>query len=86
MDVLATVFGGWAGNIQAQLNKRTDIMNYSINISLNGRFYFEINRLSDSATENINEFVGKLRDDYPLNGGYQITVSEVIRGSKPINI
>lgn len=61
-------------------------MNYSINISLNGRFYFEINRLSDSATANINEFVGKLRDSYPVKDGFKVTVSEVISGRKNTNI
>lgn len=61
-------------------------MNYSINISLKGRFYFEINRLSDEATSNINEFVGKLRDNYPVEYGYKVTVSEVISGRKNTNI
>lgn len=61
-------------------------MNYSINISLNGRFYFEINRLSDKATSNINEFAGKLRDTYPVKDGFKVDVSEVKSSRKPTNI
>lgn len=61
-------------------------MNYSINISLNGQFYFEINRLSDKNTTKINEFVGKLRDNYPVKDGFKVDVSEVIRSRKPTNI
>jgi hypothetical protein len=51
-------------------------MNYRINVSLNGRFYFEINRLSDEATANINQFVGRLRDDYKESHGFKVTVRQ----------
>lgn len=61
-------------------------MNYSINVSLRGRFYFEINRLSDEATGNVNKFVGKIRDDYPTKDGYLVTVSEVIHGRRTTDI
>lgn len=61
-------------------------MNYRINVSCNGRFYFEINRLSDEADENINEFVGKLRDDYKAANGYLVTVSQVRSSSVVVEI
>lgn len=61
-------------------------MNYSINISLHGRFYFEINRLSDSASDHVNEFVGKLRDDYPEKDGYKVDVSEVRHTRRKLDI
>ncbi len=49
-------------------------MNYVINISQHGKFYFEIARLSDKANSNINEFAGKLRDDYPVKDGFKVEV------------
>ena len=56
-------------------------MFYSINVSLKGRFYFEVNRLSDQASDEINKVAGKLRDDYPVKDGYKVTVSEVRQSS-----
>ena len=64
-------------------------MNYSINVSLNGRFYFEVNRLSDGITRNTDslvEFVGKLRDNYPESDGYKVEVSQRIGSSKRLDI
>ena len=61
-------------------------MNYSINVSLNGRFYFEVNRLSDKATASVTVFVGKLRDDYPASEGYLVEVSEKRQTSRRLDI
>jgi hypothetical protein len=49
-------------------------MKYVINIALNGRFYFEVSRMSYEVTVDIKTFVDELRVYFPTREGYDITV------------
>lgn len=52
-------------------------MHYSINVSKSGRFYCEINRLSDSNEANIEDFVTELKTLYPVSEGFKLDITSV---------
>lgn len=68
------------------IKKETSMSDHVINVSKDGRFEFEINRVSDKNDWHINEFVGKLRDNYPVKDGYRITVYKRISGRNKTEI
>ena len=46
-------------------------MDYSVNISKNGKFYLEINRLSDQCKNDLVGFMAITRLRYPISDGFK---------------
>lgn len=64
-------------------------MNYSINVSKNGKFVCEIPRITPNIEidkQKLREFVTQLNKSFPPEQGYKLDVSEVRKFSKGVNI
>ena len=59
---------------------------YEINIALNGKHFFATHERSLTDQRKMLDCLKVFKEKFPESEGYSITVSEIVKYSKPLNI
>lgn len=59
---------------------------YKINVSFNGRFFFEIGRIAGDTLEDAKRLANEITELYPVCLGYKVELIRVVVTSKRVSM
>jgi len=62
------------------------MVSYRINVSRGGNFYFEISRFSKQVRGDLTGFISGLREDYPKEKGFKVTLYSTKSESRKVEL